>query len=38
MHLGHHWDNQATVHYRKLFDEQQRRILKRVSIAGGRPF
>ncbi len=33
-----YWDNQATVHYRKPFDEQQRRILKRVSIAGGRPF
>ena len=33
-----YWDNQATVHHRRAFDETQRRLLKRVSIAGGRPF
>lgn len=32
------WDNQATVHYRPEFDKAVRRVLKRVSIAGGIPF
>ncbi|MCQ8129471.1 TauD/TfdA dioxygenase family protein [Methylomonas rivi] len=32
------WDNQATIHYRPPFNENVRRILKRVSIAGGAPF
>lgn len=32
------WDNRATLHYRKQFDSQIRRVLKRVSIAGEKPF
>ena len=32
------WDNYATLHYRPAFDANQRRILKRISLAGGRPF
>ena len=32
------WDNLATTHYRPAFDPQSRRVLKRISLAGGRPF
>ena len=32
------WDNRATIHYRKQFDSQIKRVLKRVSIAGEKPF
>lgn len=32
------WDNQVTLHSREPFPENQRRLLKRVSLAGGRPF
>jgi taurine dioxygenase len=32
------WDNYATLHYRPAFDPNERRILKRISLAGGRPF
>jgi taurine dioxygenase len=32
------WDNRATLHYRKQFDSKIRRVLKRVSIAGEKPF
>jgi len=33
-----HWDNQATLHARTAFDANARRVLKRVSLAGARPF
>lgn len=33
-----HWDNQATLHSRTAFDPNSRRVLKRVSLAGARPF
>ncbi len=33
-----YWDNQATLHYREPFDSKYRRVLKRVSLAGSRPF
>lgn len=33
-----HWDNQATLHARTAFDPAERRVLKRVSLAGSRPF
>jgi len=33
-----YWDNQATLHYRQAFDPNERRVLKRVSLAGSRPF
>jgi taurine dioxygenase len=33
-----HWDNQATLHARTAFDPGARRVMKRISIAGGRPF
>lgn len=33
-----HWDNQATLHARTAFDASERRVLKRVSLAGARPF
>lgn len=33
-----HWDNQATLHARTGFDAGERRVLKRVSLAGARPF
>ncbi len=33
-----YWDNQATLHYRQAFDPNQRRVMKRVSLAGSRPF
>jgi len=32
------WDNQATLHYRPSFDSDIRRVLKRISIGGGKPF
>lgn len=32
------WDNLATLHYRPAFDPASRRILKRISLAGARPF
>lgn len=32
------WDNRATLHYRPAFDKNLRRVLKRVSIAGEKPF
>jgi taurine dioxygenase len=32
------WDNRATLHYRPAFDKNIRRVLKRVSIAGEKPF
>ncbi|MDD5036026.1 MAG: TauD/TfdA family dioxygenase [Methylococcaceae bacterium] len=32
------WDNLATLHYRPAFDPNSRRVLKRISLAGGRPF
>ena len=32
------WDNLATLHFRPAFDPDQRRVLKRISLAGGRPF
>lgn len=33
-----HWDNQATLHARTAFDANDKRVLKRVSLAGARPF
>lgn len=33
-----YWDNQAVLHARSAFPAQQRRVLKRISLAGGRPF
>ncbi|MDF5720262.1 MAG: TauD/TfdA family dioxygenase [Rhizonema sp. PD37] len=33
-----YWDNQATLHYRQAFDPNQRRVMKRVSLAGSRSF
>jgi len=33
-----YWDNQATLHGRSSFDSGERRVLKRISLAGGRPF
>ena len=32
------WDNQVTLHSRRPFPAEQRRLLKRISLAGGRPF
>ena len=32
------WDNQVTLHSRRPFPSDQRRLLKRISLAGGRPF
>lgn len=32
------WDNQATLHARTGFDPSERRVLKRISLAGSRPF
>jgi taurine dioxygenase len=32
------WDNYATLHYRPAFNPEERRVLKRISLAGGRPF
>ncbi|UVE19443.1 TauD/TfdA family dioxygenase [Pseudomonas sp. LS44] len=33
-----YWDNQATLHARTAFDPRERRNLKRISLAGSRPF
>lgn len=33
-----YWDNQVTLHSRTGFPSDQRRLLKRVSLAGNRPF
>jgi len=33
-----YWDNQATLHARTAFDAVERRVLKRISLAGSRPF
>lgn len=33
-----YWDNQATLHSRTSFPETERRVLKRVSLSGSRPF
>ena len=33
-----YWDNQATLHSRTAFDATERRVLKRISLAGSRPF
>lgn len=33
-----YWDNQATLHYREPFQSKYRRVLKRISLAGSRPF
>lgn len=33
-----YWDNQAVLHARTAFDPGSRRVLKRVSLAGSRPF
>jgi len=33
-----YWDNQATLHARTAFDPSTRRVMKRISIGGGRPF
>lgn len=32
------WDNQATLHGRDAFDNGERRVMKRISLAGARPF
>ena len=32
------WDNQVTLHSRRPFPVDQRRLLKRISLAGGRPY
>lgn len=32
------WDNQATLHGRDAFDSGERRVMKRISLAGSRPF
>lgn len=32
------WDNQATIHSRSGFEAGERRVMKRVSLAGTRPF
>lgn len=32
------WDNRATLHYRPGFDSNVRRVLKRISIGGEKPF
>jgi taurine dioxygenase len=33
-----YWDNQATLHARTAFDPNARRVMKRISIGGARPF
>jgi taurine dioxygenase len=33
-----YWDNQAVLHARTAFDPSARRVMKRVSLAGARPF
>ena len=32
------WDNQAVLHARSAFDPNARRVMKRISLAGARPF
>jgi taurine dioxygenase len=32
------WDNRATIHYRPPFDSNVRRVLKRITIGGEKPF
>ncbi|MFG9943849.1 hypothetical protein ACG3RN_25555, partial [Pseudomonas aeruginosa] len=32
------WDNQAVLHARNAFPASERRRLKRISLAGSRPF
>jgi taurine dioxygenase len=33
-----YWDNQITLHSRTAFDPSERRVMKRISLAGSRPF
>lgn len=33
-----YWDNQCTLHSRQAFDKSAKRILKRICLAGSRPF
>lgn len=33
-----YWDNLAVLHARSAFDPGARRVLKRISLAGSRPF
>jgi alpha-ketoglutarate-dependent taurine dioxygenase len=33
-----YWNNQAVLHARSAFDPSSRRVLKRISLAGSRPF
>ena len=33
-----YWDNQATLHARSAFDNGERRLLKRISLSGSRPY
>jgi taurine dioxygenase len=33
-----YWDNQAVLHARSSFDRGERRVMRRISLAGGRPF
>lgn len=33
-----YWDNRAVLHARDAFDPNERRVMKRISLAGGRPF
>jgi taurine dioxygenase len=33
-----YWDNQAVLHARSAFPAESRRVLKRISLAGSRPF
>jgi taurine dioxygenase len=33
-----YWDNQSTLHRRTAFAPSERRVLKRISLAGSRPF
>lgn len=33
-----YWDNQAVLHARSAFDPGSRRVLKRISLSGSRPF
>jgi taurine dioxygenase len=33
-----YWDNQAVLHARTAFDPDSRRVMKRISIGGSRPF
>ena len=33
-----YWDNQAVLHARSAFEPTSRRVLKRISLSGSRPF